>query len=70
MPRRNPISPTVAAMYADSRDPAASTSRTLPGVAWTTNAAKATAPTNPAPKNAQASVCHRALSHRAAATGP
>ena len=33
MPRRKPISPTVAPMYADNREPAANTSNTSPGVA-------------------------------------
>ena len=57
-------------MYADSREPAASTSSTSPAPAWITRAANATAPTNPAPKIAHAIVCHTALSRRAAAMGP
>ena len=67
MPRRNPISPTVAAMYADSRDPAASTRITLPAVAETDT--NTTAATYAAPKMIHASVCHMALVARAAATG-
>jgi hypothetical protein len=45
MPRRKPISPTVAPMYADSREPAASTSSTLPGDARSPAATNTTAPT-------------------------
>jgi len=45
MPRRKPISPTVAPMYAESREPAASTSSTLPGDDRSTLATNTTAPT-------------------------
>jgi len=61
MPRRKPISPTVAPMYADRRAPAASTSSTSPGVARIPHAAKTIVPTYPAPKIAHASVCQTAL---------
>ena len=69
-PNRKPISPTVAPMYADSREPAASTSNTCPGPRPRPLATKTTAPTNAAPKIAQASVCHSAVDQRAEATGP
>ena len=65
MPRRNPISPTVAPTYADSRAPAARTSRTLPAEACSPEATNTIAPTYPAPNTAQARVCHPALPHRA-----
>src|SRR5213592_272715 len=70
MPRRNPISPTVPPMYAERREPAASTSSTSPGGAASTDATNTTAPTYAAPKIAHASVCHTALRRRARATGP
>src|SRR5439155_17360299 len=71
-PRRNPISPAVAAIYADSREAAASTSSTSPGVVLPTAtppATHTTAPTKPAPKHAHASAFHIAVPVRAAATG-
>ena len=54
MPRRKPISPTVAPTYADSRAPAASTSSTSPADACRPAATYTIAPTYPAPKTAQA----------------
>src|ERR1700726_1039122 len=69
-PRRKPISPTVAPMYAERREPAASTSSTLPGVAFSTDATKTTAPTYAAPNTAHPRACHAALPRRAAAAGP
>ena len=71
MPRRKPISPTVAPMYAERRDPAASTSSTFPGEGGSSRETNTTAPTYAAPNTAHASACHAALVKRAAATlGP
>ena len=58
MPRRKPISPTVAPMYADSRAPAASTSSTSPAGAPRPDDTNTTAPTYATPKTAHASACH------------
>ena len=71
MPRRKPISPTVAPMYAESREPAASTSSTSPGGAREARRRR----TRPrrrrrrrrAPSRARATARSR---QRAAATGP
>ena len=70
MPRRKPISPTVAPTYADRREPAASTSSTSPGGAPSPDETKTTAPTYATPNTAQASVCQTAESQRAAETSP
>src|SRR6202049_3876599 len=69
-PRRKPISPTVAPMYAERREPAASTSSTFPGVAFSAAETNTTAPTYAAPNTAHPRACHAALPRRAAATGP
>src|ERR1700674_2190962 len=69
-PRRNPISPTVAPIYADSRAPAASTRSTALAGARRPDDTNTTAPTYAKPKTAHASACHSAEPHRAAATGP
>src|SRR5450755_4942518 len=70
MPRRNPISPTVAPTYCESRLPATSTRITEPGDAFSPDATNTIAPTYAAPKRLHARVCHSALVHRASATGP
>src|SRR4029077_11460666 len=69
-PRRNPISPTVAPMYADSRAPAASTSSTALAGAPRPDDTNTTAPTYAKPNIAHARACQNAEPHRAAATGP
>src|SRR4051812_30108674 len=69
MPRRNPISPTVAPTYADSRAPAASTSSTSPAGAASPQATNTIAPTYAPPKIAQANVCQTAELQRTASSG-
>src|SRR5262245_8767920 len=56
-------------MYAESREPAASTSSTLPAGASSPDETNTIAPTYAAPKNAQASVCHIAEGQATAAIG-
>ena len=71
MPRRKPISPTVAPMYADSREPAASTSSTSPGGAPSADDTNTIAPTYASAEDrpGRARATPRSPSARAA-TGP
>jgi hypothetical protein len=64
MPRRKPISDTVAETNDDSWAPAASTSSTSPGGAEMPAVTKTTAPTYPIPKMAQPAACHHAETQR------
>ncbi len=57
-------------MYDDSRDPAASTSSTCPGEAFSPVETSTIAPMYPAPNTDQASVFHTALPVRTVASGP
>src|SRR5687767_12157838 len=68
MPRKNPISPAVALMYADNRDPAANTNNTSVAGASIPDEANTIAPTYAPANNAHAAACQAADPIRAATT--